>query len=261
MYACSVDEWNSCMPLLVSLCCIVMCYRNDEMSKQTRQGFPVWETPRQCKSKGVIDSSIIPHHWPGHPHAPTPLGLYKPATQQQRIQPHTPLYADITAWQGIFQIISFHWLAHTDRQYFSCAKRMNCFGLESQDNHSSQVSISWLSELSWHKSKEGLQDKLWIRARVLMNVPALPFLSSCVPSAPSSTLPPASLNTHTTAYMVTKAMVTSLSTAAICVERVSIRAWRRLWLKILGLQHAQTESDGRTEAERTGQDEKKNCSI
>lgn len=86
---------------------------------------------------------------------------------------------------------------HTDRQYFSCAKRMNCFGLESQDNHSSQVSISWLSELSWHKSKEGLQDKLWIRARVLMNVPALPFLSSCVPSAPSSTLPPASLNTHT----------------------------------------------------------------
>lgn len=152
---------------------------------------------------------------------------------------------------------------HTDRQYFSCAKRMNCFGLESQDNHSSQVSISWLSELSWHKSKEGLQDKLWIRARVLMNVPALPFLSSCVPSAPSSTLPPASLNTHThtTAYMVTKAMVTSLSTAAICVERVSIRAWRRLWLKILGLQHAQTESDGRTEAERTGQDEKKNCSI
>lgn len=113
MYACSVDEWNSCMPLLVSLCCIVMCYRNDEMSKQTRQGFPVWETPRQCKSKGVIDSSIIPHHWPGHPLAPTPLGLYKPATQQQRIQPHTPLYADTTAWQGIFQIISFHWLART----------------------------------------------------------------------------------------------------------------------------------------------------
>lgn len=113
MYACSVDEWNSCMPLFVSLCCIVMCYRNDEMSEQTRQGFPVWETPRQCKSKGVIDSSIIPHHWPGHPHAPTPLGLYKPATQQHRIKPHTPLYVDTTAWQGIFQIISFHLLAHT----------------------------------------------------------------------------------------------------------------------------------------------------
>lgn len=147
LYVCSMDECNSCMSLLVPLRCTVLCCRIDEMSEQTRQGFPVRGKPKQCNSKGVISiSSITPHHWPRHPHAPTPHCLHKPATQQRRKKPHYLLWADTTACHSLFEIISsLCSLSHTAH---SQAKRMNGFGLESKDNHSSRVSVSWLTELS-----------------------------------------------------------------------------------------------------------------
>lgn len=88
-----------------------------------------------------------------------------------------------------------------------------------------------------------------------------PFLSY-VSSVLFSTLPPASLNTLATkpAHGVAKEMVTSFSTAAICVERVPVRRARgRMILKINTwiAVSIHTNSDGKTEAERTGRGEKK----
>lgn len=129
------------------LYCAVLCCRIDEMSEQTRQGFPVRGKPKQCNSKGVISiSSITPHHWPRHPHAPTPHCLHKPATQQHRKKPHYLLWVDTTACHSLFEIISS--LCSLTHTVHSQAKRMNGFGLESKDNHSSRVSVSWLTELS-----------------------------------------------------------------------------------------------------------------
>lgn len=117
-------------------------------------------------------------------------------------------------------------------------------------------SNGWVNYLGIKASKEGLQYKLWIRARVFMNVPALHFLSSCTHSSlvfaqrpPQQ--PPLPHLTHTS-YMVATVMVTSLSTAAICVERVSMRRARRgMWLKILSLQQAQAEMDRPRQAEQS----------
>ena len=104
MYAAWMSAIHACPCLYL---CAVLCCRIDEMSEQTRQGFPVRGKPKQCNSKGVISiSSITPHHWPRHPHAPTPHCLHKPATQQHRKKPHYQLWVDTTACHSLFEIIS-----------------------------------------------------------------------------------------------------------------------------------------------------------
>lgn len=212
--------------MLVSLCCIGMCYWIDELSEQTRQGFPVWETPRHCKSKGVIKSSIILHHWPGHRHGQTPLGLYKPARQPHRTEQHYPLLADTTPWKGLFEIISF---AHThthSQSVFLCTKARIIIHLKCL----SHCSVNYL-----HNNKKGVAGQILNQCQDACDYTGFtfslvlhPFLCR-VPSA-LSTLPTASLNTHLqTSPHSTKEMVTSHSTAAIFVARVSLsRAERRM---------------------------------
>lgn len=83
---------------------------------------------------------------------------------------------------------------------------MNGFGLESKDNHSSQVAVSWLIGRSrWIAGRgcrtncESAPEKgyLWINRHYLFSPPLPRPPLSYVSWALSSTLPAASLNTHT----------------------------------------------------------------
>lgn len=175
--------------------------------------------PGTARATASSTAALLPHHWPGHPHAPTPLGLYKHAIQPHRIQRHYPMLAGTTAWKGLFEIISF---AHM-RTHRECILMR-----ESQDNHSSQVSISWLSEQSAQQQGGGCRTNyesepgcLWLYQLYLFSSPApfplvFPQLSQHSPLHPST-------HTYKPAHTVTKETVTSLSTAAIFVARVSLR--------------------------------------
>lgn len=101
-----------------------------------------------------------------------------------------------------------------------------------------QSQISWLSKLCKLNVREGLQEKLWIRASsgVLMNKPALPIPSSSAhPSlmiSALSTLLPVSYTrarTHTPAQGVAKEMITSFWTSAICAEGVPVKQEEKQW--------------------------------
>lgn len=158
---CRKCEWEPLMrAMIVSLCYIGMCYWIDEMSEQTRQGFPVWETPRHCKSKGVINSRII-------------------TTSLTRT--HTRPYPN-----RFTQTCHAH--AHT---HYQCILMQ-----ESQDNHSSHCSLNYLH--NGKKGVAGqtvnqCQDA-YDYASFTFSLLLHPFLCR-VPSA-LSTLPTASLNTH-----------------------------------------------------------------
>lgn len=190
-----------------------------------RQGFPVWERPRQCNSKVVI-SSITLHHWPGHPQVPAIFCLHKTSA--------TPTCGRLDH----IRIISCSCLTalcravlHKESERFLIRKQIYSFT-------SRQSQISWLSKLCKLNVREGLQEKLWIRASsgVLMNKPALPIPSSSAhPSlmiSALSTLLPVSYTrarTHTPAQGVAKEMITSFWTSAICAEGVPVKQEEKQW--------------------------------
>lgn len=132
-----------------------------------------------------------------------------------------------------------------------------------------QSQISWLSKLCKLNVREGLQEKLWIRAssRVLMNKPALPIPSSSAhPSlmiSALSTLLPVSYtrartHTHAPAQGVAKEMITSLWTSVIYAERVPVKQEEKtMILKINKRISAYRERYGRTVAEKMQQEKKK----
>lgn len=246
----------------VPVCCgAVQCSGIDEMSEQTRQGFPLRGRPRQCNSNGVISSSIsssiTPHHWPGHPHVPNPLYLYKPAIQQHRIQPH--YCRQIQLSDSLFEIISLY--SHT-RTVFLHKKNEWFWKKAKLIIHMKCQSCGWADHpgvIAGRGCRTNCESEpetgcLWINQLYLFSPPP-PIALLCSLSSLLNT-PPCFLNTHTythrkAAHRVAKEMVTSFSTAAICVERVPVRrAERRMILKINAWIAVCTDWEGWTDRSR-----------
>lgn len=120
--------------------------------------------PGTARAKASSTAALLPHHWPGHTHGPTPIGLHKPA-----IHTHT----------------------HT-MSVFLCKKARIIIHLKCQ----SHCSVNYL-----HNGKKGVAGQTvnqcqdaYDYASFTFSLLLHPFLCR-VPSA-LSTLPTASLNTH-----------------------------------------------------------------
>lgn len=135
-----------------------------------RQGFPVWERPRQCNSKVVISStSSYTTSLTRVPTGPSHILLtqnlsYADMWPTWSYKNNIMLLLDRTL-QGSF----------AQREWKVFDGKANIF-----IHFKCQSQISWLSKLCKLNVREGLQEKLWISASsgVLMNKPALPIPSS-----------------------------------------------------------------------------------
>lgn len=129
LHVCSMDECHSCMALSVLLCC-----RTDEMSEQTRQGFPVRGDPGNATAKtssaeAAAAASALHSITDQDTHMPQPHSGYTSLPYSSR--DHTVTLSTVGRYKWLTECLrnNLLLLAHT---VYCCTKNNEWFWIRKQ---------------------------------------------------------------------------------------------------------------------------------